>query len=133
MDSVLFDRWVRVMREGASRSGVLRSDFAAVAGFGITSMLSPEHAEAKKRKKKVKLCHSGQTITVGKKKKKKHLKHGDTPRSLPDRHDNHYPPGGRRPGHCATPGASAPRRTSATFRSMTAAGTSAVVPRPVPV
>ena len=37
-----------------------------------------EKKKGKKNKKKVTLCHDGQTITVAKKAKKKHLKHGDT-------------------------------------------------------
>ena len=105
MDSISFDRLVRVMSDDASRRGVLHSAFAAVAGFGMTSMLSLEQAEAKKRKKKVTLCHSGQTITVGKKKKKKHLKHGDTIGACQTGTTTTPPPGGKTPGTlCDTSG-----------------------------
>jgi hypothetical protein len=48
VDNVSFDRLARVVSEDASRRGVLRSAFAAaVAGLGITALLSPQEAAAK--------------------------------------------------------------------------------------
>jgi hypothetical protein len=55
MDSVSFDKLVRIISEDASRRGVLRSAFAAaVAGIGVTALLSPEDVEAKSCQKKCK-------------------------------------------------------------------------------
>ena len=55
MDSSSFDRLARFVSEDASRRGVLRSAVAAaVAGLGITALLSPEEVEAKSCQKKCK-------------------------------------------------------------------------------
>ena len=94
MDSSSFDRLVRVIGAGASRRGVLHSAFATVVGLGALSLPGAEVAEAKK--KKVTICHSGQTLKVSKKSKKKHLKHGDTLGACPVNPPT--PPGGKTPG-----------------------------------
>lgn len=79
MDANSFDRVVRTMRTGISR----RSVGGLLAGSTISCLFGGKAQRAnaknkKKTKKKVTLCHEGQTIAVSKKAKKKHLAHGDT-------------------------------------------------------
>lgn len=69
MDSSSFDRLARFISNDASRRGVLRSAFAAaVAGMGITSLLSTEDVEAKSCLKK---CNKKKSNAAKKKCKKK--------------------------------------------------------------
>jgi hypothetical protein len=71
MDADRFDSLARTLSKPASRRTVLGS--ALVAALGALRL---DTTDAKK--KKVTLCHSGQTISVPKKKKKAHLRQGDT-------------------------------------------------------
>jgi hypothetical protein len=75
MDGSRFDAFSRSLVTSPSRRGALR----LLAGSALSGLLTwdPQSADAKK-KPKVTLCHQGQTISVSKKAKKKHLKHGDT-------------------------------------------------------
>ena len=106
MDSSSFDRLAQLVSEDASRRGVLRSAFAAaVAGLGITALLSPEEVEAKSCQKKCKQKakqHGG-----SKKKKQACLKKCD-------KQDTSTPRGGKAAGAlCATPGECAAPNTCA--------------------
>jgi hypothetical protein len=84
MESTRFDAMARVLAGMSSRrrfSGTLAAlGLGSIAGLGL---LGGDDAEAKKKAKKVTLCHSGQTIRVGKRKVKKHLSHGDTRGACP--------------------------------------------------
>lgn len=103
MDVDQFDHLARrlAMRTGASRravgsaiagvlTGVLTAPASEVAGAKHRGKRrkrqrgkgSQPSAEGKKRKR-VTVCHEGQTITVPSKKKKAHLRHGDTPGPCP--------------------------------------------------
>ncbi len=75
MDGSRFDALSRSLVSSPSRRGALR----LLAGSALSGWLAwdSQPADAKK-KHKVTLCHQGQTISVSKKAKKKHLKHGDT-------------------------------------------------------
>jgi hypothetical protein len=73
MDDLRFDALTRTLTERLPRRGV----GGILGGLGLTT-LSWGTLDAKKKKKKIQVCHSGQTILIPKKKKKKHLKHGDT-------------------------------------------------------
>ncbi len=77
MDAISFDRLVRSLATRPSRRRVTRA-LSSLTLVGLVSQLPETPAGVAKKKKKVTLCHEGQTITVGKKKKKAHLKHGDT-------------------------------------------------------
>ena len=94
MDADHFDAWLRSLTASASRRGALGAMSGLLAGLagGVPGLASLAPDAAAKKKKKVTLCHRGQTITVSKKAKKKHLKHGDslgacpTAPPLPTRH-----------------------------------------------
>ncbi len=73
MDSFSFDRLARFVSEDASRRGVLLSVAAAVAGLGITALLSPQEAEAKSCQKK---CNKKKSNAARKKCKKKCAQQG---------------------------------------------------------
>lgn len=82
MDANGFDALAQSVANGQHRRGLIR--VLAGTALGGLVMLGAGTAEArKKKKKKITLCHQGQTITVGKKAKKAHLKHGDTPGPCP--------------------------------------------------
>jgi len=70
VDSEQFDQIVRSWTSGTPRRTLL--------GLLVGSALGLARADSEAKKKKVTLCHQGQTITVSKKAKKAHLKHGDT-------------------------------------------------------
>ena len=74
MDAERLETLLRSLSETPSRRGALRLLFASALGGLITVGALPTVA---KKKQKVTLCHNGQTISVSKKAKKKHLKHGD--------------------------------------------------------
>lgn len=102
MDGTTWERLVERLQRSAAR----RSLLAGVAGAGLLggAALPPDNAWAKKRKKKkVTICRNGQTLSVTKKKKQKHLLPGDTP------------------GACPVPGTTA-RPTSTTSTSTTTSG-----------
>lgn len=75
MDGSRFDTLTRSLAEPRSRRGVNRL-LGGLAMGGPFTLLGVHEGAAKK--KKVTLCHQGQTISVSRKAKKKHLKHGDT-------------------------------------------------------
>lgn len=80
MDDRQFDRLTLRFGAGLSRRAGLRLVPAVAALLGTHAVL-PGHdaaAKGKGKAKKTTLCHEGQTITVSKKAKKGHLKHGDT-------------------------------------------------------
>lgn len=81
MDAKRFDSLARLLVSTTHRRGALR--LLSVSAPGSVLAVGVGAAGAKKRKKKVTLCHEGQTIIVGKKAKKKHLRHGDTPGACP--------------------------------------------------
>ncbi len=99
MDSHRFDALTRRLTVQLNR----RRSFGllALTPLGLTGSASPAATEAKKKKKKVTLCHQGQTISVSKKAKKKHLRHGDTvgacPGSTPTAAATPGCPGGQKP------------------------------------
>src|SRR5829696_796682 len=72
MDAGRFDTIARCLTDPASRRSLIGTALGGVlSGFAFAT------TDAKK-KKKVTLCHKGQPISVRKKAKKKHRKHGDT-------------------------------------------------------
>lgn len=102
MDGTRWDRLLERLQRSAGRRSVL----AGAVGAGLTGSVapSPDNAPAKKKKKKkVTICRNGQTLSVTKKKKQKHLLAGDTP------------------GACPAPGTTA-RPTSTTSTSTTTSG-----------
>jgi len=75
MDPVHFDHLAQTFMGPRSRRGLSR----LVGGLAVGGSLALVGvAETDAKKKKVTLCHEGQTISVSKKAKKTHLKHGDT-------------------------------------------------------
>jgi hypothetical protein len=82
MDSNTFDSLSRTLAGGSTR----RRFNGALAAFGLGSIaslrvLGADAADARKKgkgKKKVTVCHDGQTIRVAKRALKKHLRHGAT-------------------------------------------------------
>jgi hypothetical protein len=113
MDGSSFDRLAKAFTEPRSRRGLSRL-LGGLAVGGPLALLGVTESEAKK-KKKVTLCHEGQTISVSKKAKKKHLKHGDTLGECPT-----SPPGPvTGPGKCGNPsgagGGMSTRRFAQTF------------------
>jgi hypothetical protein len=68
MDGLRFDALTRALSRATSRRSALA---AALAG-----LLTLGSVEAKRRK--VTLCHNGQTLSVRRRAKRKHLRHGDT-------------------------------------------------------
>jgi hypothetical protein len=74
MDGSTFDTLARSLSRSPSRRDVLQ--LLAGSALGGLVALGALPVDAKK-KPKVTLCHNGQTISVSKKAKKKHLKHGD--------------------------------------------------------
>lgn len=76
MDGSRFDSLLRALATTPSRRSAIRLAAAPILGGLVVHDVLPTEA---KKKKKLTLCHQGQTISVSKKKKKTHLKHGDTP------------------------------------------------------
>jgi hypothetical protein len=74
MDGASFDALSRRLSTLGSRRHVLGAILASSAAIGMR----PAEPAGAKKKKKITLCHAGQTIKASKKKKKTHLKHGDT-------------------------------------------------------
>jgi hypothetical protein len=72
MDASGFDALTRSLTTAGTRRRVFGTALGGLVG------LSALPAAAKKKKKKVTLCHQGQTLSVSKKKQRVHLKHGDT-------------------------------------------------------
>jgi hypothetical protein len=90
MDHNRFDNLTRVIGGTSTRrrfSGTLAA--LGLGSIASLSLLGADEADAKKRgkkngnKKKVTVCHDGQTIRVPKRKLKKHLGHGDTEGACP--------------------------------------------------
>lgn len=81
MDGSRFDRLLRLLATTPSRRSAFRLVAAPILGGFVARDVLPTEG---KKKKKITLCHAGQTITVSKKKKKTHLKHGDTLGVCPD-------------------------------------------------
>ena len=79
MDDPRFDALTRSVSGARSRRGVLR----LLAGSALSGLLLRQAALVGAKKRKVTLCHEGQTISVSRKARKKHLKHGDTPGACP--------------------------------------------------
>ena len=77
MDGSTFDHLAKTCTVPHSRRGLGRLLGGAAMG-GPLVLLGVAESTARKKKKKVTLCHHGQTISVSSKAKKKHLKHGDT-------------------------------------------------------
>ncbi|MFN8675980.1 MAG: hypothetical protein U0Z70_06345 [Thermomicrobiales bacterium] len=73
MEDRHFDALVVRLARGFTR----RNAIAALATAGSLSQIE-DNAEARRKKKKVTICRNGQTLTVTKQKKRKHLKPGDT-------------------------------------------------------
>lgn len=122
MDGLRFDALTRALTARRSRRAVA----AALGGLLTLGTLSGD--AKKKRKKKVTLCHEGQTISVSRKKEKSHLKHGDTlgacPPSPPPPNPPPPPPSPvtRADVACAPPGdesATGPLRFAQTFTPST--------------
>jgi len=84
MDRNRFDDMTRAIGGTSTRrrfSGTLAA--LGLGSIASLSLLGTDEADAKNRgkkngKKKVTVCHNGQTIQVAKRKLKKHLGHGDT-------------------------------------------------------
>jgi hypothetical protein len=75
MDGSRFDRLTRHIGSiVTSRRGSLR----ILAATTLAALISGQPVPSGAKKKKVTLCHEGQTLSVSKKAKKVHLKHGDT-------------------------------------------------------
>ncbi len=75
MESTVWDRLVERLRLSRGR----RSLLAGLAGANLIGGAGlPTDATAKKKKKKATICRNGQTLSVTKKKKQKHLRPGDT-------------------------------------------------------
>ncbi|MFT4036857.1 MAG: hypothetical protein QM692_01655 [Thermomicrobiales bacterium] len=76
MDGAAFDEMVQRLTRPAGRRALL----AGLAVAGVAGGLARDAATAKKKKKpkKVTICRNGQTLSVTKKKKNKHLQPGDT-------------------------------------------------------
>lgn len=72
MEEKRFDALVARLTRGLSRRNAMAA-LAAAVGAGQL----PDHAEARRKKKKVTICRNGQTLSVTKKKKRKHLRAGD--------------------------------------------------------
>jgi hypothetical protein len=89
MDHNRFDNLTRAVSGTSTRrrfSGTLAA--LGLGSIASLSLLGADEADAKKRgkkngKKKVTVCHDGQTIQVSKRKLKKHLGHGDTKGECP--------------------------------------------------
>jgi hypothetical protein len=87
MDHNRFDNLTRAVSGTSTRrrfSGTLAA--LGLGSIASLSLLGVDEANAKKRgnkKKKVTVCHDGQTIKVSKRKLKKHLGHGDTKGECP--------------------------------------------------
>jgi len=87
MDHTRFDNVTRIIGGTSTR----RRFSGALAALGLSSvaslsLLNAGEADAKQRgkgKKKVTVCHNGQTIRVAKRRLKKHLGHGDTRGACP--------------------------------------------------
>jgi hypothetical protein len=79
VESTRFDAISRELAGTSSRrrfSGTLAA--LGLGSIASLSLLGGGDAEAKKKKsKKVTVCHNGQSLRVGKRKLKKHLRHGD--------------------------------------------------------
>lgn len=114
MDGSSFDRLPKACTEPRSRRGLSRLVGGLAVG-GSLALLGVTESGAKK--KKVTLCHQGQTISVSKKAKKKHLKHGDTLGACPSTTPPPGPVTG--PGMCGDPsgagGGMSSRRFAQTF------------------
>lgn len=76
MDGSTFDRLTKTLMESRSRRGLSQLLGGLAVGGSLALLGAPESTA--KKKPKVTLCHNGQTISVSKKAKKAHLKHGDT-------------------------------------------------------
>lgn len=75
MDGSAFDLLTKTVIASRSRRR-LNHLLGGLAVAGPVAVLGS--AESRAKKKKITLCHQGQTIKVSKKAKKKHLDHGDT-------------------------------------------------------
>ncbi|MFN8665510.1 MAG: hypothetical protein U0075_26755 [Thermomicrobiales bacterium] len=78
MDGTAFDCLTKALTEPQSRRAVSRLLGGLAVGGPLALLGVTESTARKKKKGKVTLCHNGQTITVSKKARKAHLKHGDT-------------------------------------------------------
>ena len=94
MDANRFDIVTRTLAHGRSRRDIL----AALAVLAETGVSPVREAEARKKKKPVTICRNGQTLSVTKKKKQKHLQPGDTEGPCPPLAPPVSPPPGPPPG-----------------------------------
>lgn len=94
MEDQKFDALVARLASGLTRRGAI----SALAAAGAAQLF--ESAEARKKKKNVKICRNGQTLSVTKKKKRKHLKPGDTAGPCPAPGTTSRPTTTSRPPRC---------------------------------
>jgi hypothetical protein len=81
MNGLHFDTFVRGLPLGSSRRRLLAWTLVGVASPATIAHVGLHDVEARKgnkKKKKVTLCHTGQTVTVSKKARKKLLREGAT-------------------------------------------------------
>ena len=82
MDAGRFDALLRSISQSPSRRGALRllASSVLVGHFsrGAPSAAAKRKTSTHKGKDNITICHNGRTITVAKRKLKRHLKHGDT-------------------------------------------------------
>ncbi|MBL8127095.1 MAG: hypothetical protein U0Z70_24005 [Thermomicrobiales bacterium] len=83
MDGAAFDQLIRRLKFAAGRRPLLAGLAAAGLAGGVAARPDLTTARKRKKKKKVTICRNGQTISVVKKKKRKHLKPGDTAGKCP--------------------------------------------------
>lgn len=81
MDRTAFDQLAHRLSGTARRRALLAG--LATVGLAGGVAAAPDAATAKKKKKKTTICRNGQTLSVVKKKKQKHLKPGDTAGACP--------------------------------------------------
>jgi hypothetical protein len=83
MDSKLFDALVRSLGKGHSRRGMTRLLGGLAFGgpivfLSLTESVAKRKDGKKRTKKKIAICHNGQTLRIRKSRWGKHKKHGDT-------------------------------------------------------
>lgn len=83
MDGATWERLVERLRLSHGRRSLLAGLAGASLIGGVVGLPEGAIAKKKKRKKKTAICRKGQTLSVTKKKKQKHLLPGDTPGKCP--------------------------------------------------
>ncbi|MEZ4561527.1 MAG: hypothetical protein R2853_02155 [Thermomicrobiales bacterium] len=94
MEDRKFDALVARLASGLTRRGAIATLAAAGAGQWLGN------TEARRKNKKVKICRNGQTLSVTKKKKQKHLKPGDSAGPCPAPRTTLRPTTTPRPPRC---------------------------------